>query len=80
MVRAGAASPYRWAMRSTLAFAALLALAPLAWVGSATASGWIRPVDGPVQRPFSLSADRFAAGQHRGVDLAASAGTTVRAA
>lgn len=55
-------------------------LGPLAWVGSAAASGWIRPVDGAVQRGFALSADRYAAGQHRGVDLAAPAAAHVRAA
>ena len=46
----------------------------------ALARGWIRPVDGPVTRAFSVSADRFAAGQHRGVDLAAAPGAPVRAA
>jgi murein DD-endopeptidase MepM/ murein hydrolase activator NlpD len=45
-----------------------------------TAPGWARPVDGPVLRPFSLGPDRFAAGQHRGVDLDAPAGAGVRAA
>jgi hypothetical protein len=49
----------------------MLMLGPLAWVGSAAASGWIRPADGAVQRGFELSVDRYAAGQHRGVDLAA---------
>ena len=47
---------------------------------SAVARGWIRPVDGAVVRPFSVVADRFAAGQHRGIDLAAEPGATVRAA
>jgi hypothetical protein len=60
--------------------AGMLLLGPLAWVGSAAASGWIRPVDGVVQRTFALSADRYAAGQHRGVDFAAPAAARVRAA
>jgi hypothetical protein len=51
-----------------------------AGAAGATARGWQRPVDGPVLRPFSLGPDRFAAGQHRGVDLAAAPATRVRAA
>ncbi|MBW3607129.1 MAG: peptidoglycan DD-metalloendopeptidase family protein [Actinobacteria bacterium] len=47
---------------------------------AAIAREWIRPVDGPVVRPFSVGADRYAAGQHRGVDLAAAPGSRVRAA
>ncbi|MFP5363114.1 MAG: murein hydrolase activator EnvC family protein [Thermoleophilia bacterium] len=46
----------------------------------AQARTWQRPVDGPVLRVFLLGSDRFAAGQHRGVDLGAPAGTRVRAA
>jgi len=46
----------------------------------AAAGAWQRPVDGAVLRPFSVGPDRFAAGQHRGVDLAASQATRVRAA
>ena len=38
---------------------------------SAVARGWIRPVDGAVVRPFSVVAERVAAGEHRGNDLAA---------
>jgi murein DD-endopeptidase MepM/ murein hydrolase activator NlpD len=55
--------------------AAALSLAP-----AARATPWQRPVQGPVVRAFGLSADRFAAGQHRGVDLAAPLGAPVRAA
>ncbi len=47
---------------------------------TAHAAGWRRPVDGPVLRPFLLTADRFARGQHRGVDLAAPLRSVVRAA
>jgi murein DD-endopeptidase MepM/ murein hydrolase activator NlpD len=48
--------------------------------GGAAARVWERPVDGPVVRPFSVGPDRFAAGQHRGVDLAAPPAAPVRAA
>lgn len=58
-----------------LVLLALLSFAPAAWAVS-----WRRPVPGVVARPFALSADRYAAGQHRGVDLAAGVGTRVRAA
>jgi murein DD-endopeptidase MepM/ murein hydrolase activator NlpD len=54
------------------------ALAPAAAV--ARAVPWQRPVRGPVLRAFALSSDRFARGQHRGVDLAAALGAPVRAA
>lgn len=47
---------------------------------AAIAREWIRPVDGSVIRPFWVGADRYAAGQHRGVDLAAAPGSRVRAA
>lgn len=46
----------------------------------AQARGWERPVDGAVLRPFTVGPDRFATGQHRGVDLAAPPGARVRAA
>ncbi len=42
--------------------------------------GWLAPVSGPLLRSFSVGVDRFAAGQHRGVDLAAPAGTPVLSA
>jgi hypothetical protein len=46
----------------------------------AAARAWQRPVDGAVLRPFSVGPDRFAAGQHRGADLAAPPAAPVRAA
>jgi hypothetical protein len=55
-----------------------LALA-LVFAGDARAA-WRWPLHGPVDRAFSLTPDRFAAGQHRGVDLRARPGTAVRAA
>jgi murein DD-endopeptidase MepM/ murein hydrolase activator NlpD len=44
------------------------------------AGAWQWPLRGPVARPFAVTADRFAAGQHRGVDLAARPGRPVLAA
>ena len=38
------------------------------------------PVPGAVERPFSYAGDPFAAGHHRGLDLAAAPGAPVRAA
>jgi murein DD-endopeptidase MepM/ murein hydrolase activator NlpD len=46
----------------------------------AHAGSWQRPVDGAVLRPFALSADRYARGQHRGVDLGATPGSAVHSA
>lgn len=42
--------------------------------------GWETPVDAAVGRRFTLGANPFAAGSHRGVDFAASPGSAVRAA
>ena len=42
-------------------------------------AGWTWPVEGPILRPFSLGADAYAAGQHRGVDIGAAVGDPVRA-
>jgi hypothetical protein len=56
-------------------------LAPLAVPSSALAERWLRPVPGDVARGFAYDrAAPFTAGAHRGVDLAAPPGTTVRAA
>jgi hypothetical protein len=41
--------------------------------------GWLRPVDGAVERPFEEPASVYGPG-HRGADLAAAPGTPVRAA
>ena len=55
-----------------LALLAVLVLAP-------QASAWSWPLRGDVLRPYSLGPDPYAAGQHRGVDVAGSAGEAVRA-
>jgi hypothetical protein len=48
-------------------------------VGVQPALAWTWPVDGPVLRPFKLGDDPYAGGQHRGVDIGAPLGTSVRA-
>lgn len=66
-----------------LTVAAVLALVVAALVAepvSGASRGWQRPVPGEVARLFSVGPDRFAAGQHRGVDLGAPPGTRVLAA
>ena len=47
---------------------------------SPAAQGWTWPVDGEVLTPYRNGADPYAGGQHRGIDIAAAAGTAVRAA
>src|SRR5688572_565614 len=63
-------------MRRTFSVAivaiAFLAIAP-------AAAGWVWPTDGEVLRPFAVGAATYAAGQHRGIDVAASVGDPVRA-
>jgi Peptidase family M23 len=46
--------------------------------GAPPALAWTWPADGPVLRPFALGQDPYAGGQHRGIDVAASAGAPVR--
>jgi Peptidase family M23 len=43
------------------------------------AAAWRLPVSGPVSRVFSVGANPYAGGHHRGVDLAAPPGARVRA-
>ncbi len=62
---------------------ALVLLAPPASSPAATAAGgsgaWPWPLLGEVITPYKNGSDRYAAGQHRGVDIAAPAGTPVLA-
>ena len=63
-------------MRCLLLLAAVGALLAAA----APAGAWIWPSDGAVLGAFSFSAAHpYAAGQHRGIDVGGSAGSTVRA-
>jgi hypothetical protein len=48
-------------------------------VGVQPALAWTWPADGPVLRPFKLGGDPYAGGQHRGIDIGAPLGTSVRA-
>ncbi len=59
-----------------LLLAAILALV----LAHPALADWQRPVPGAVARAFAYGPDPFAAGWHRGVDLAAAGGSTVRAA
>jgi len=47
---------------------------------AAAAERWQWPLEPHLLRPFHTVADRFARGQHRGIDLGASVGTPVRSA
>jgi hypothetical protein len=63
--------------RALLAFAAIL----LALLTAAPArADWVWPVSGEVITPYRNGDDPYAAGQHRGIDIAAGVGTTVVAA
>jgi hypothetical protein len=57
--------------------AVLLALAA---APAAASERWRWPLRGDVVTPFHLAPSRFAAGQHRGIDIAAPAGASVRSA
>src|SRR5437868_14835302 len=46
-------------------------------VAAPSAAAWTWPVQGPVLQPFSYGSDPYAAGQHRGIDVGAPAGTGV---
>jgi hypothetical protein len=59
--------------------ATVTALPARADAESTSASGWVRPVDGAVVRPFEPPVHRYGAG-HLGVDFRAAPGTPVRAA
>ena len=51
----------------------------LALVAGPSAMAWAWPVDGAVLRGFSVSGDTYAAGQHRGIDIALGASSAIRA-
>ncbi len=64
-------------MRRSVALTCAAALAAMTL--AAPAASWSWPADGQVIRAFSLGDDPYAGGQHRGVDIAADAGSNVRA-
>ena len=64
-------------MRRMLSVAVAAAIASLIVIP--VAAGWAWPADGPVLRAFSLAEDRYAAGQHRGIDIGEAVGAPVRA-
>jgi hypothetical protein len=72
---------HRLAARDRLAVLVVLAVVAVTCLAApaAAAAAWARPVTGRVTRAFTLGADPFAAGQHRGVDLAAVPGAPVGA-
>jgi hypothetical protein len=57
---------------SVIVVALALAIAP-------AAGAWTWPLEGAVLRPFSTTGDPYAAGQHRGVDVARAGAEAVRA-
>jgi len=59
--------------------AVLLSVLTAFLVCVAPASAWTWPVEGPLLQEFSFGGDPYAAGQHRGIDIGAEAGETVRA-
>jgi hypothetical protein len=62
-------------MRRLVLLPALLAFL----VGAVPALAWTWPVAGPVLQPFALEGNPYAAGQHRGIDVAADDGAPVLA-
>src|SRR4051794_5826123 len=66
-------------MRPTTFICALVATLQLL-SGAALAGGWTWPIRGPVITPYRNADDPYAAGQHRGVDIAAPVGSRVVAA
>jgi hypothetical protein len=62
----------RWVLCLGAALGWSLAAGGPAWA-------WAWPADGPILRPFSLGGDPYAAGQHRGVDVAVGASRAIRA-
>src|SRR5918994_845208 len=64
-------------MRRMLSVAVAAAAATLILVPAG--AGWTWAVEGPVLRPFSLAADEYEAGQHRGIDVGAAINEPVRA-
>ena len=58
----------------------LVLAAPALAAASPAHAAWVWPVDGDVITPYRNGMDPYASGQHRGIDIGASAGTAVVAA
>ena len=56
---------------------ALIVVCAVALIVVPSAAAWTWPVKGPVLQKFTMGADPYAAGQHRGIDIGAPAGATV---
>src|SRR6266436_6269692 len=57
---------------------ALIVVCAVALIVVPSAAAWTWPVKGPVLQKFTMGADPYAAGQHRGIDIAAPASGKVR--
>ena len=68
-----------FASRTTRLLGSVAALACASLFGAPSALAWAWPADGPVLRPFALGDDPYAAGQHRGIDVALGSAGVVRA-
>ena len=68
-----------FASRATAVLVSTLALFLGALADASTALAWAWPVDGAVLREFSVGDDEYAAGQHRGIDIAIGGADIVRA-
>ena len=58
---------------------ALVLFTVIGLVAVPSAAAWTWPLGGPVLRPYSLGPDPYAAGQHRGIDVAGAPGEQVLA-
>src|SRR4051812_31180159 len=65
-------------LAATAALVALLLIAPAAW--GFRRAAWVWPVQGEVITSYRNGDDPYAAGQHRGIDIAAEVGAPVVAA
>jgi hypothetical protein len=67
-------------MRPITLICALAATLQLSCSSASAAGGWTWPIRGPVLTPYRNGGDPYAAGQHRGIDIGAPAGSRVVAA
>jgi Peptidase family M23 len=67
-------------MRPITLICALAATLQLCCSNATASGGWTWPIRGPVLTPYRNGGDPYAAGQHRGIDIGAPAGSRVVAA